>query len=559
MIRKTQIASEKRPSGSKIDQFRNPPTGLRNVQQQVLSEVLRRNSKSRYGQVHQFEQITDTDEYRRLPFMTYDRVEGVDAYWDEAANFTSDRLIAYFLTSGSSSTPKRIPVTSSLVREKAKAFGLFWEAIYTAHPKLKNGYFIANFADSGSSTRNSDGILEIAETTFWNQRMQGFQDSSRWPAGKYLTAIKSAELRYYAAARLALQSPLHCMMSLNPSTLVKFCHVIEAHSTDLARGMQDGLWGLAELDSKMDLPAELTNALQKNAEAAGKLTTACESRGVFFQLRDIWPDLELVICWQSDLVEPYLRLLRQYTEGVSYRDYITQSSECVIAVPVADDVSGGLLAYSSHFFEFIPEDQVDKVSPQTVPAWEVEVGRKYEVVVTTGGGLYRYRTGDCVAVNGFDGEIPQIGFQYRLGRTSSITGEKLTEQQVLTALREARSPNIEVSNIVVFPRTGAQSHYAVMLPRTAVDGGDLENVLANWLSVFDRELGRANGEYKDKRESLRLGGPCVLLIGEAEFDSFQSKNRAAHVGDDQYKPGVLRKDRDLERGIGATEEYRANR
>lgn len=533
---------------------------LRATQLQVLRSILSAGAAGRYGELHKFPAITGDAEYARLPFMSYDQVAGFDAYWDDPENFSSDRLIAYFLTSGSSSEPKKIPVTSSLVREKARAFSQFWQSIYAAHPALKNGYFIANFADSGHSGRNDKGILETSETTFWNQRMQGFQDTSRWPAGKYLTAIESAELRYYAAARLALQGPLHCMMSLNPSTLVKFCQTIEEHSASLAQGLQDRTWGIDSLDSDANLPPQLVEALQGNRAAADTLTKACAVDGGKFQLQEIWSDLELIICWQSGLVEPYLRLLRRYSGSIDFRDYITQSSECVIAIPTQDNVSGGTLAHECHYFEFIPEEQVNAETPVAIPAWETETGRNYEVVVTTGGGLYRYRTGDCISVAGFAGDVPIISFQYRTGRTSSITGEKLTEQQVMTAIRQASSAHtLDTTDIIVYPRTGEQPHYAVMIPDAASLETPVDELLHNWIRTYDLALNAANREYEDKRASARLGVPRLLVVTRSDFLALQRKFRAAHVGDDQYKPGVLRKERDLDAGLEIVKESCAHR
>ncbi|MEL6869568.1 MAG: GH3 auxin-responsive promoter family protein, partial [Pseudomonadota bacterium] len=201
---------------------------LRNLaeqQQTALLALLQAQQTCRYGQFHDFASIHDSKDYARLPLMTYDDVAGVEDYWRDRDNFTTDRIAAYFLTSGSSAAPKKIPVTSTLIRQKARAFAAFWEHVYADHPALKEGKFIANFGDSGHSQRNADNIPELSETTFWNQRMQGFQAKDRWPIPRQLTAISNAEHRYYAAARLALQGPLHCLMSLNPSTLVKFCEV----------------------------------------------------------------------------------------------------------------------------------------------------------------------------------------------------------------------------------------------------------------------------------------------------------------------------------------------
>jgi len=77
------------------------------------------------------------------------------------------------------------------------------------------------------------------------------------------------------------------------------------------------------------------------------------------RLKRVWSELELVVCWQSDIVTPYLRQLDPYLAGVDRRDYITQASECVMAIPTVDGSSGGPLAYTSHFFEFIPEASIE--------------------------------------------------------------------------------------------------------------------------------------------------------------------------------------------------------
>ena len=493
--------------------------------------------------------------------MQYDSVAGFDAsYWQDSANFTTERLLAYFLTSGSSTEPKRIPVTSRLVRQKSAAFSVYWAAIYRDHPGLRRGNFIANFGDSGHFTRNADKVLETSETTFWNQRMQGFQDASRWPLGRHLTAVADSELRYYAAARLALQGQLHCLMSLNPSTVVKFCAVLGDHADALSRGLTEGTWGHPELDGDTALPAKLVDRLRGNAEAAARVA-AIEGRGAAaWQLRDLWPELELIIAWQSELVEPYLRLLRRHAEGVAFRDYITQSSECIIAIPVQDACSGGLLAYKSHFFEFIPEGEAENEHPAVRRAWELERDQRYEVVVTTGGGLYRYRTADCVQVDGFTGSIPQLSFQYRLGKTSSITGEKLTEQQVLAALKasESESP-FERSEVLIYPRTGEQPHYAVLIAEDSLREPEDTQALRSWLDSVETALARGNGEYRDKRSSLRLGPLEAIVLSDRGFRAVHRKLRAAHVGDDQYKPGVLRRERDLDEGIEPLREVRAPR
>ena len=60
-------------------------------------------------------------------------------------------------------------------------------------------------------------------------------------------------------------------------------------------------------------------------------------------------------------------------------------------------------------------------------AEELKDGKSYEVIVTTGGGLWRYRLGDLVQVAGFVGKTPSLNFFGRAGNISDRYGEKLSE------------------------------------------------------------------------------------------------------------------------------------
>ncbi len=141
-----------------------------------------------------------------------------------------------------------------------------------------------------------------------------------------------------------------------------------------------------------------------------------------------------------------------------------------------------------------------------------------------------------------------------------MTGEKLTEMHVLAAISAANNQSIcELSDVLVFPRTDGQPHYAVMMPASAAIAGEKdERALETWGAYFEEELCKANREYEDKRISLRLGAPRLLRVADADYQRLQAGFRAAHIGDDQYKPGVLRKERDLDRGIEILEEISAH-
>ena len=85
---------------------------------------------------------------------------------------------------------------------------------------------------------------------------------------------------------------------------------------------------------------------------------------------------------------------------------------------------GAALSLRSHFFEFLDEQGVSFL------AHELVKGGVYEVVVSTGGGLYRYRLGDRVRVTGYYRECPLLRFLGRTGLVSDHFGEKLTPEAV---------------------------------------------------------------------------------------------------------------------------------
>jgi len=269
------------------------------------------------------------------------------------------------------------------------------------------------------------------------------------------------------------------------------------------------------------------------------------------ELTRVWRELELVVCWQSEIVAPYLRQLEPYLAGVGRRDYITQASECIMAIPTADGSSGGQLAYTSHFFEFIPEDSIGSRNPVTRFAWELEAGRVYELVVTTSGGLYRYRIGDCFRVKGFSGQVPVVEFLYRSGKTSSITGEKLTEYQVLEAARRAATDGaVAPPEFLCFPRSGPDPHYGLLLTwpgsSASPDAAAPARPLERWLARFDAQLMAINAEYGDKRSSGRLGSVVGLVVGEGGFEVYRRELAQAGVSEDQVKLGVLSRKLDLD-------------
>lgn len=128
-----------------------------------------------------------------------------------------------------------------------------------------------------------------------------------------------------------------------------------------------------------------------------------------------WPNLRVLSCWTSAASAAYVQRIQELFPGVSLQPKGLLSTECVTTIPVGDKYP---LAYRSHFFEFDTGEIV-------LPAWELQVGQEARVVVSTGGGLTRYDTGDRVRVTGRLGKVPCLEFLGRAG-VADLVGEKLS-------------------------------------------------------------------------------------------------------------------------------------
>ena len=73
--------------------------------------------------------------------------------------------------------------------------------------------------------------------------------------------------------------------------------------------------------------------------------------------------------------------------------------------------------------------------------------------VTTEDGLYRYDINDIVRVNGWVVATPTLAFVQKGKGVTNITGEKVTESQVLEAVTS------------VFAESGATPQFFIMLAR----------------------------------------------------------------------------------------------
>jgi GH3 auxin-responsive promoter len=125
--------------------------------------------------------------------------------------------------------------------------------------------------------------------------------------------------------------------------------------------------------------------------------------------------------------------------------------------------------------EFVPEEGADE-RPRLID--ELEEGGTYSVLITNGGGLYRYALGDNVRVVGRTAATPRVEFVGRGRQVSDLFGEKLHEARVRAAVEAAlREASLAPAFALVAPEAGRPPAYALFLECPGLRDASLQTLV----------------------------------------------------------------------------------
>jgi hypothetical protein len=230
----------------------------------------------------------------------------------------------------------------------------------------------------------------------------------------------------------------------------------------------------------------------------------------------------VISCWGDGSAELAASNLKKDFPNVILQSKGLLATEAFVTIPFAGMKP---VAVCSHFFEFIGDNGAIRL------VHELRKGETYEVVVTTAGGLWRYRLGDCVQVTGLVGQTPSLRFLSRSGNVSDLFGEKLSEAFVAKTILATFAALNTTSGFVLF----APDEDVLGCRYTLYVEGPAPSDLAE---SFDRAL-RSNPHYALCRDLGQLLPVRVFVIAEHGYEIFvkHSASQGARLGD--IKPALL--------------------
>ena len=418
------------------------------VQQEVLQDLLGFAKKTKIGYQYDYSSINRYSEFAsRVPIVTYeDLAEEIAAGRQGEDNILWPTPIKWYAKS------------SGTTNAKSKYIPVSVEALEDCHYKAGKDMLSLYINNNPEAQLFNGKTLRLggSQELYQNER-NAFGD---------LSAIMTDNLPFWAE--------LNCTPSLKVSLMSEWESKMKAI---IAESSQENVTGL------MGVPSWMLVLLHKLLDQnPGK------------SLKDIWPNIEVYFHGGVSF-RPYRSQYESLLKDHSLQFYeIYNASEGFFAIQDRNGLDELLLMLDyGIFYEFIPLGEDDSA---IIPLDQVQLGQRYTLVITTNGGLWRYKIGDVVQFTSLSPYRIQIA-----GRTKhyiNAFGEELVIENADRAIAVAAlTCDVEVVDYSVAPifmegNKKGSHEWMIEFKKVPKD-------LMQFQSVLDQELKRLNSDYEAKR------------------------------------------------------------
>ncbi len=516
---------------SDADHFETATRQPAEVQQRKLLEIVRRNRDTEYGREHGFDSVRSVKDYRRnVPRNTYETLmPSITRMTQGVPNvLTADTPLMFATTSGTTGRAKYIPVTPSYLQEYSHGIHVHTYRVLADHPDVLAGKTLTSVSSDREGVTEA-GIPYGAISGYLN-RTQPSSLRKFYSLPQEVGMIKDIDSKYYLTLRYGLADDIRYLATPNPSSLLLLAGKMEMYADELIHDIRNGTVNPKFLPP--DAPVGLTASLRADPARAAELAAIVRRTGKLLPV-DAWRNLRIISCWKGGTMPLYLAKLPLYYGDCHVRDFGYMASEGRGSTPLVNAGAGGVLSLTSHFLEFLPEEQRDDPDAELLTSEQLQANRQYFVFLTTSAGLYRYDINDVVRVVDFYHHTPVIEFVRKGQGISSITGEKLTESQVTAAVLEVvKRYGFDIEHFTACVEWGEPPRYAFY---AELGEGMGAAECRQFLRAVDRSLYAQNIEYESKRESQRLGPLVLKRVAPGSYQRLRQQRVAEGAPEAQVK------------------------
>lgn len=517
------------------------------AQQSTLKKIINRNKNCEYGKKYDFANIKSIEDFQnKVPITTYEDyepyVERIIKNREKNIMFTGPN-IRYCSSSGSVGKPKILPKSiKDLWNMQCIGFSC---SVATAFHHLKK---------HGVRMPEQMGPLVLILTGHPLEDGKMCNGAAQIPL-RYLMPI----MRFFCTSPKSLLSPEHeelldtsylqlrfalenrkvsYLGSLVVTLLTTMFDYLEENWEMLCDDIEKGIIN-PNIKITPELREEYSKKFKPNPKRAAELRAEFEKGFDTPIAPRIWPRLTWAYGMVGSNLKVYVEKLRKSIgPNVPIHNMGYAAAEGFFAMATELDVHDGVLLPHCIFFEFLPVNDDEEGGDENVKPLlidQLEVGKKYEMVVSNFSGLYRYRMEDVVQVTRMHNNTPMIEFLYRRNLGMNIANEKTTTQMVDFAAKEtAEAMGNE------FVGHSFYADYSTNPPRYCMLAEAVKPVTEEerqqFIDILDGKFKEFNEKYYKYRRWGMINRPEVLFLKEKTYWDYREMLRAKGVVLNQIKP-----------------------
>lgn len=533
---------------AEIEHFTKDPL---KAQKSTLKKILSRNKNCEIGRKYNFKDIKSIEEFQqKVPLSTY---EDYEPYVERMIHKKEKNLmfsgpnIRYCSSSGSVGKPKILPkgikdlwnmqcigfsctvATAAHYLKKVKGIKLPAQMgplvlILTGHP-LEDGKMC-----------NGAGQVPLTYLKAITPFFCTSPTSLLYPEHEELIDTSYLQLRF------ALEnSKVSYIGSLVITLVTTMFDYLEENWEMLCDDIEKGIIN-PNIKITPELYAEYSKKFKPNPARAAELRREFEKGFETPIAPRIWPKLTWAYGMVGSNLKVYVEKLRKSIgNDIPIHNMGFAAAEGFFSMATELDVHDGVLLPHCLFFEFLPVDDDEEGAAEDAKPLlinELEVGKKYEIVVSNFSGLYRYRMEDVVEVTRMHNNTPMIEFLYRRNLGMNIANEKTTTQMVDFAAKQTAE---EMGN--EFVGHSMYADYSTNPPRYCMLAEPVKPVSEEdrqkYIDILDEKFKEFNEKYFKYRRWGMINRPEILFLKPKTYWEYRESLREKGRVLNQIKPVTI--------------------
>ena len=483
------------------------------VSRQTLQTILEDNKDTEYGKRYGFSEILASENlegFRKLPLTEYeDYKDDIERMMQGEEGIVTAYPVKFFLTSSGSSRQKYIPMTDIGL---TKGYDIIYCVALPDEPEWEA---CRHLHTSVMRVDETDKVTILSCADFQTRREKTYGFFDKFIGGEDFIFSKEIGDAWYVKLWLALSEPkLKSIYSIYLYDILLLFQYFKDHWEEVLYDMEHH-----NIPSKIDISKDIREKLLAiplpEQDWFDFVRSECE-KGFEGIGKRIWKECCLVNGIGGQVFGTQEQVLRGFLGDIPLHYYLYASSEAHIGIAIKEEMDSYVCIPHSCFMEFIPYDgDEDDIK------WmgELELGKKYEIVITNFCGFYRYRMLDVVEVVDFYGHAPVIRFAFRRNMAVNIAGEKTNLSMIADVVSDTAAYFGEtiLEYSVCVDETVMPNRYCFFLE------GDYEHNDAEYAKVLEEELCKKNFDYKDLKELGDIAAPICIHVENKTHAAWKTK------------------------------------